>query len=88
MSKIKSTCQTCGHIYELDREEYMPAHVVSTKCNWCPLCEDRAEDYWQEWWDEDENGGGEPILPIPDNQLCLPFIFDELGIEILKIETK
>ena len=51
------------------------------KCNWCPKCEDSANDYWQEWWDENDNDPANPKpLPVPDNQLTMPFIFDELGI--------
>jgi hypothetical protein len=28
----------------------IPKHVVSMGCNWCPDCEDRAEDYYEEWY--------------------------------------
>ena len=46
---------------------------------------------WQKWdWgkDGDPDNPQNPKAPIQDdpNQLCMPFIFDELGIE--KIETK
>lgn len=80
------TCQGCGHIYDLKKTEEIPAHVFFMKCNWCPICEESAEDYWEEWWDENEDGGVNPSYPIPDNQLCLPFIFDEIGVPDLIIE--
>lgn len=39
---------------------------------------------WKKWdWGRDDDGNWiEPVIPPPDdpNQLCLPFIFDELGI--------
>lgn len=59
-------------------------------CNWCPCCEDRAEDYYEEWYNPREEGGEAKLLPtdVPDNQLCFPFIMDEIGIpKIQEIES-
>lgn len=40
---------------------------------------------WIKWdWNKDDDGNWtEPVAPEPDNpnQLCLPFIFDEIGIK-------
>lgn len=80
MSRIQLTCQTCGKVHDLRKTSELPAHVFFMKCNWCPACSDQADDYYSEWWDENENDGSEPPQPVPDNQLCMPFIFDEIGI--------
>lgn len=82
MQTITMTCETCHKVYQLDKTNELPAHVFTMHCNWCPACEDQAVDYYEEWWDEDERDPDKPP-PIPDdpNQLCLPFIFDEMGVE-------
>lgn len=81
MGTINLTCETCGRVHEVTRTSEIPDWVISMGCNWCPLCEDRAEDYWEEWYNGNEyDPGNQPPPPIPDNQLCLPFIFDEIGI--------
>jgi hypothetical protein len=80
MQRINLTCQTCNKVYDLPKTEEIPAHVFQMKCNWCPVCEDQADDYYNEWWDENENDT-EPQMPVPDNQLCMPFIFDELELD-------
>lgn len=84
MDRIKLTCETCNHIWDLPKTEEIPLLVFNMHCNWCPKCEDRAQDYYQEWWDEDENGDPE-LKPVPiddPNQLCLPFIFEELENQV------
>lgn len=87
MVKIKITCEGCSKTHEVNRDNEAPKDAVSMGCNWCPDCEDSAEDYYEEWY----NTGGdskESSPDIPDNQLMMPFIFDEIGInesiEILK----
>lgn len=87
MSKIQLTCQTCQHVYDLNKTPELPAHVFFMKCNWCPLCEDQADDYWQEWWDEDENANNKPI-PVGDNQLTMPFVLEEIGVPNLETVNK
>jgi hypothetical protein len=79
--RIQMTCEGCGKVYDLTKTEEIPAHVFLMRCNWCPNCEDKAEDYYEEWYDENESSEEQPP-PIPDNQLCLPFIFDELEIKV------
>lgn len=77
MSTINITCQTCNEVYAVRRTDEIPAHVVSMKCNWCPNCEDQADDVYEEWYDENDSGDSIPI-PIGDNQLCMPILFEEL----------
>ena len=85
MSKIKLHCEGCQKVYDLEKTSEIPAHVFFMRCNWCPCCEDTAQDYWEEWWDEDENDPNKPEpIPVGDNQLTMPFIFEELDIEVLK----
>ena len=75
----------------MPKTEEIPAHVFFMRCNWCPLCEDQAKDYYKEWWDEDEDNPDKPKpIPVGDNQLCLPFIMDEIGVpkhELIEIEN-
>jgi len=89
MSRIKLHCETCNYVHDLEKTPELPAHVFFIHCNWCPLCEERAEDYYQEWWDDNEDGNNRKELPIPvpDNQLVMPFIFDELEIPNQQIQT-
>jgi hypothetical protein len=85
MNLIHLTCQTCQKVYELEKTSEIPAHVFTMKCNWCPVCEDTADDYYEEWWDEKDNEKPENApIPVPDNQLCFPFIMEELGINEVK----
>lgn len=80
MPSINITCDTCGMAHEVSRTHEIPDNVISIGCNWCPACEDKANDYYEEWYNYNEDGSNELPAPIPDNQLCLPFIFDELEI--------
>ncbi len=47
-----------------------------------PIC--TAFVKW-DWGKDDDGNWIEPLIPppVPDNQLCLPFIFDEIGINQL-----
>lgn len=83
---IQLQCDHCHKVHEVKRTSEIPAWVVSLGCNWCPACEDEADDYWQEYYKPDnEHGYFEPEPePIPDNQLCFPFLFDELEIPKIK----
>jgi len=48
--KIKITCETCGKVHEVKRDKEAPENAISMGCNWGPCCEDRAEDYYDEWY--------------------------------------
>lgn len=86
MQQIRLYCEGCNTTYNLDKTSELPAHVFFIRSNFCPKCEDTAQDYYTEWWDDSEEGNnGQPLpMPVPDNQLCLPFVFEEL--EIPKLE--
>lgn len=87
MERIQMTCQSCNKVYNLTKTEEIPKHVFFMKCNWCPVCEDTADDYYQEWWDEDDKDTSKPKpIPVGDNQLCMPFIMDEIGV-LKPVET-
>lgn len=71
---IKLICNTCNLNYELDRTEEIPEHVTIMRCNWCPMCEEKAQDYYHEYWDEEENKSENIPIPVGPNQLQ---IFEE-----------
>lgn len=81
MERIQLTCQNCKTVHDLTKTEEIPKHVFFMKCNWCPNCEDEADEYYNEWWDKNDNDGTPPPPPVPDNQLTMPFIFEEIGIQ-------
>jgi len=65
--QIKMHCQGCKttHIVYIDINA--PEGVTSMSCNWCPLCEDDADNYFEEWYNYSEP---EPEINDP-NQLTL-----------------
>jgi hypothetical protein len=88
MSRISLTCEGCQRVHDLKKTKELPSHVFFMRCNFCPCCEDAATDYYHEWWDEDENDPDKPQpIPVGDNQLVMPFIFDELNIKTIEHET-
>ena len=82
MAIIGITCETCNTIHTVKKTKEIPSNVIAMKCNWCPLCEDKADDYYQEWYSEFDTK--DPIIepPIPSNQLVFPFIIDEIESSI------
>ena len=71
-------CQGCNKSHNVRRTDEIPSNVISMSCNWCPDCEDKAEDWYQEWYNYNDNDGSQQNGDIPDNQLVLPFILDEI----------
>jgi hypothetical protein len=66
MRKINITCDICHKTHEVGRTSEIPEEVTELFCNWCPECEDKADDYY------DERYGYDPIPePIDPNQLTL-----------------
>lgn len=66
MTKINITCDTCHKVHEVRRTDEIPPEVTELFCNWCPECEDEAEDYY------DEKYGYNPIPdPTDPNQIAL-----------------
>lgn len=84
MSKvtINLTCDTCNKVHVVDRSSEIPGWVIALACNWCPCCEDQADGYWEERYLPENEGDDPPNIPtpVPDNQLTMPFIFDEIGV--------
>ncbi len=78
MTQINITCETCNTIHKVERTKEIPSNVVAMKCNWCPLCEDMADDYYREWYSEFDSKEPTINTPIPSNQLVFPFIIDEI----------
>lgn len=78
MAKIKLTCDGCGLVHTVERTPEIPDNVISMGCNFCPFgdCEDKANDYYDEWYNESDDG--ETPEPTPDNQLMLFTEFDEV----------
>lgn len=75
METIKIKCDTCGTIHDVYRDADAPDWALSMGCNWCPKCEDRAEDYYEEWYNDSEHGdsnGGDP------DQLMMFSIADDI----------
>lgn len=87
MARINIACRECGKVHDVPRTNEIPSWVLSMWCNWCPACEDSADDYYEEGYvpEEDDGKGNEPQpIPVGDNQLTMPFIFDELKIPQLQ----
>jgi len=47
--RIEIHCQGCGKVHDVPRTEEIKPSVHHLVCNWCPECEDQAEDYYTEW---------------------------------------
>lgn len=63
---IKITCDICKNSYNVHRTNEIPPEVTELFCNWCPDCEDKADDYYEERY------GYSPIPePTDPNQLNL-----------------
>lgn len=78
MENIKINCD-CGKIHQVRKDKSAPKSAISMGCNWCPDCEDIAEDYYHEWYNfNDENGSKEIEPDVPDNQLMLFSIADDI----------
>lgn len=87
-STIKMNCD-CGKIHEVGRDSDAPQNAISMGCNWCPNCEDTAENYYQEWYnlDEGESEGNNDDDGDP-NQLIMFSIADEILNQEVKQEIE
>lgn len=56
--RFKLSCECCGKVYDMPRTEEIPADVTAMACNFCIECEDKMNDYYDEWVID------EPKLPI------------------------
>lgn len=75
---INITCDLCYTTHEVERTREIPENVISMGCNWCPKCEDKATDYYEEWYNYNDGDNNDSPEDIPDNQLVMPFILDEI----------
>lgn len=69
------TCEGCKKVHKVKRTPEIPKDVVSMGCNWCPDC--IANDYYDEWYNRSDGDKPTPNK-VPDNQLFLPFIANEI----------
>jgi hypothetical protein len=54
MTNIIITCDGCKKSHSVYRTNEIPTQVVSLSCNWCPECEDDADDYYEEKYNYNE----------------------------------
>lgn len=59
--RIKLLCKCCGQVHDLPRTNEIPDEVTALACNFCIECEDKMDDYYNEWYIKEEE------LPIADN---------------------
>jgi hypothetical protein len=48
MEYIKLICDYCGAIFRVENEHKHPHSIKEIRCNWCPNCEDHANDVYEE----------------------------------------
>lgn len=79
MITIKMNCD-CGKVHDVPRDLDAPKNAISMGCNWCPSCEDTADDYYNEWYNNNDEGDNYSIIEpdVPDNQLMLFSIADDI----------
>jgi len=75
MQKIKINCD-CGLTHEVTRDKEAPKTAISMGCNWCPDCEDTAQDYYEEWYNFNE--GGDTDYGDDPKQLMMFSIADDI----------
>lgn len=47
-------CKGCGKSYRVRRTAELPEWVEYLRCNFCPECEGRADEYYREWYGQDK----------------------------------
>ena len=77
MKTIKINCD-CGLTHEVRRDKISPESAISMGCNWCPDCEDIADDYYNEWYNFNEDTGTDDTGTDDPMQLMLFSIADEI----------
>jgi len=89
METIKMNCD-CGKVHEVRKDKEAPKNAISMGCNWCPDCEDTAEDYYNEWYNLNDGENENIVEPeVPDNQLMLFSIADDvLQNHIVEVNKK
>jgi hypothetical protein len=53
----------CGEQFNVERTKEIPDDTIHIECNWCPICEDTAEeDYYERYISKQE----EKEIPNPN----------------------
>lgn len=65
MTKFKIHCN-CGEVHEIKKDIDFPIDAFLMGCNWCPVCEDTVE----EWYNYEDL---EPVISNP-NQIKLQLL--------------
>jgi len=50
MNHISIHCRNCKQSFWVKRTSEIPDNVEEMACNWCPCCEDHAQEYYREWY--------------------------------------
>lgn len=64
---MKIKCNSCQKEHKVSKDKEAPHNAKSMWCNWCPSCEDTADDYYKEGYILRER----KPKPKPKNQLKL-----------------
>ncbi len=48
--EIEMRCRGCKKEYTVTRTLDIPENIDRLECNWCPDCEDQAQEDWTEYW--------------------------------------
>lgn len=68
MADIKVKCKSCGSEFNTKRTSEIPEGATKILCNFCPACDDSADDYYHEEYSFEE----EPINDPNQTSLFLP----------------
>jgi hypothetical protein len=99
MMFMEEFCDQCLHQHP-DPDHKNQCHLIALTMCYSPKDPEYPEEWtydakgeptctkFQKWdWGKDDDGNWiDPVIPppVPDNQLTMPFIFDELGIKEVK----
>lgn len=87
--KINITCEGCHTTTEVTRTNEIPDNIISMGCNWCPSCEEDAEDYYDEWYNTGDGDTPQADEPInPRQKEIFPLYPDEKHYEKESIKLK
>ncbi|SNR34694.1 hypothetical protein [Lutibacter flavus] len=76
-TKIKINCD-CGISHEVNRDNEAPKTAISMGCNWCPKCEDTANEYYREWYNYTDDGDSNTNYGDDPKQLMMFSIADDI----------
>jgi hypothetical protein len=48
--RINLLCNCCSKVHNLPRTDEIPPEVTALGCNFCIECEDKMNDYYNEWY--------------------------------------